>query len=289
MSDAEKYLLSEQESQKIFDNIIAPDIFNEVPTSLQPTAYLLGGQPASGKTAVTNNLFKQHGKDNIILINGDDFRNYHPKYSELVKEDAKTAAFFTDKDSGRWVEKTIEYGRKLGVNMIIEGTMRNPAVPEKTAALLHSAGYKVEAVAMAVPERESWLGVHKRFEVALAAGQPARFSVRQSHDAALFGMLDTLDQIHTKKTVDKLSIVTRNNEVLYTNSLVNGEWQNPMSARKTVLDYRLRPVSEEKQAEHLKEWDRIIQQMQQRGASAQDIERTKKYKANIQGGFKHSV
>ena len=47
-----------------------------------PHAYLLAGQPGAGKTVLSSYFAKlYHG--NIVLINGDEYRRYHPRYGEL--------------------------------------------------------------------------------------------------------------------------------------------------------------------------------------------------------------
>jgi hypothetical protein len=52
-------------------------------------------------------------------------RGFHPHYDELMQKDDTTVAFYTDRDTGRWVEKAIAEARAQRVNIVIEGTMRN--------------------------------------------------------------------------------------------------------------------------------------------------------------------
>jgi hypothetical protein len=81
-----------------------------------------------------------------------------------MERDDKTAAFYTDRDSGRWVEKSIAYAKEHRLNLIIEGTMRSPAVVADTMQGLRHAGYEIDARALAVNERLSWQGVMQRYE-----------------------------------------------------------------------------------------------------------------------------
>ena len=54
--------------------------------------------------------------------------------------------------------------------------MRRPDVFVRTGGQLRSAGYEVEARALAVPERLSWQGVHQRYEATLAVAGGRRGS-----------------------------------------------------------------------------------------------------------------
>jgi len=42
-----------------------------------------------------------------------------------MKRDDKTAAFYTDRDTGQWVEKAIDEAVRQRVSIVIEGTMRD--------------------------------------------------------------------------------------------------------------------------------------------------------------------
>ena len=47
-----------------------------------PIGFVLGGQPGAGKSNLIDKIRKEQGK-NVIVINGDDFRKYHPDYANL--------------------------------------------------------------------------------------------------------------------------------------------------------------------------------------------------------------
>jgi adenylylsulfate kinase-like enzyme len=65
--------------------------------------YWFTGQPASGKTTIVNNLLDHFGKDNTIIIDGDDIRDIfqNKDYSENGRrkniERAQDLALFLDK------------------------------------------------------------------------------------------------------------------------------------------------------------------------------------------------
>ena len=104
--DPDQYRLSEPEHQRIYEYEIRPVLFRKPVPVHEPVAVILGGQPGAGKSAsivVAVNELAKHG--GAVKILGDELRSYHPHYQNLLEKDDKTAAFYTDRDSGLWVEK----------------------------------------------------------------------------------------------------------------------------------------------------------------------------------------
>lgn len=48
-----------------------------------PKAIILGGQPGAGKSLL-HRIYKKKFNQNIAIINGDDYRKYHPNIKELI-------------------------------------------------------------------------------------------------------------------------------------------------------------------------------------------------------------
>ena len=49
-----------------------------------PTAFLLGGQPGSGKTSLRSAI-SEETQGNVVIIDNDTFKQQHPNFDELVK------------------------------------------------------------------------------------------------------------------------------------------------------------------------------------------------------------
>lgn len=47
-----------------------------------PTAFLLGGQPGSGKTSLRSAIFEET-QGNVIVIDNDTFKQQHPRYPTM--------------------------------------------------------------------------------------------------------------------------------------------------------------------------------------------------------------
>jgi len=50
-----------------------------------PIAFILGGQPASGKSGLARAILRQFPDRDFLFVNGDIYREFHPKAKELIK------------------------------------------------------------------------------------------------------------------------------------------------------------------------------------------------------------
>ncbi|MDR3235386.1 MAG: zeta toxin family protein [Prevotellaceae bacterium] len=139
--------LSIEENLQIYkkDKIFERTVTNTFPRS-RPTAIILGGQNASGKSSLGDQFLKEYKQIGcgIVRIEGDALREYHPKFHEYNLANDKLMAAYTAKDSGEWIRRLIEDTGKSRRNMLIETTLRNPNIVGETARLLHEGGYDVQ-------------------------------------------------------------------------------------------------------------------------------------------------
>jgi len=201
---------------EIYKAEIAPHLFRSAQSVERPTAVILGGQPGSGKTPMQMQAASElEGRGGLVKIIGDDLRSSLPHYKELQRADDKTAAFYTDRDSGRLVELAIAEAASRRVNVMVEGTMRSPDTVAKTLADFREAGFLTDARALAVRPEMSALGILQRYVHQKETRGYARMTTREAHNAALTGMLDTLDRIQDGRLADCLSIYRRGGEMLH--------------------------------------------------------------------------
>jgi len=270
----DQYRLSESEHQAIFERRIQPNIFANAQPSVLPVAVIFGGQPGAGKSAAVDVAIEElDARGGCVQIIGDDLRDYHPKYATLMKADDKTAAFYTDRDTGSWVEKAIAQAKEQRVNLVIEGTMRNSDVVAETMQSLREAGYQIEARALAVNPRLSEQGIMQRYEKQKESRGVGRMTTPEAHQAAYDGMLHTLDRIEKQKLADRVSIYRRGAEVIYSNELQNGHWLRPPAARAAVEAERTRPMTLQERRDYVKGFDALADMMAkpERQASGEDI------------------
>lgn len=246
----ERHRLTEAEHQSIFEQQIVPALFSRAESVDQPVAVIFGGQPGAGKSATVDaavgELADRGGAARII---GDELRTYHTAYADLMAQDDKTAAFYTDRDSGRWIEKAIQHAKDLKVNLVIEGTMRDGSKVAETMTSLREAGYQIDARALAVNERLSWQGVLQRYEEQRNDRGSGRMTAPHSHRDAYEGIPATLERIERERLADRVSLYRRGGQVIYANELDNGAWRKLPQAREFLDAERGRaPTLAERQA-----------------------------------------
>ena len=255
-----QYCLFEEQHDLIFHQEIKPTLFKKVKPSDNPVAIIFGGQPGAGKSkALTSALSQFVAENKPALIIGDELRIYHPEYEVLLVRDDKTAAFYTDQDTGRWIEKAITHAKALRCNVVIEGTMRVPEKVAETAISLRSNGYKVIASALAVNQRLSWQGVIERYEKQRAVWGYGRMTTPESHETSYNKMLETLEHIENKKLADQIILYRRGGIVIYENKLNNGHWESAPLARATVEVERERPWSLSEKRNYAQRFDQIVE------------------------------
>lgn len=246
MDDPGRHQLSADQHEYIFRTIIVPRLTSGIVAVEYPRAIIFGGQPGAGKsalqTAADRELTNFGGR---LAVIGDDLRTYHPIYTNLLGKNDKSAAFYTDRDSGQWIEKLIAYGKEQRFNLAIEGTMRVPDKVSQTMRDLREAGYYVDARTIAVDERFSILGIHQRYETMVQKRGHGRFTVPQSHDAAYKGMLSTVEHLERERLPDRMAVYRRGNVLLYENHLQSGTWSREPRARQAIEAERARPWTPE--------------------------------------------
>lgn len=247
--DPERFSLPADRLREIYLLSVGPRLFRGADRMDHPTAVILGGQPGAGKSPIeaeASHKFQRSG--GIVAIIGDDLRAFLPHYQQLQAADDRTAAFYTDRDSGRLVEMAITEASARRVNVLVEGTMRNPDVVARTLGQFRSAGYATDARALAVSPELSQLGIIQRYVAQKESRGVGRMTTEQAHQAALTGMLDTLDRIQDGRLADRLTIYRRGGEPLHRFDLTAPARGDEPRARTIVEDERARPLSPEQRA-----------------------------------------
>lgn len=198
----------------------------------------------------------------------------------MQRADDKTAAFYTDRDSGRLVEKAIAEAAQRRVNVLVEGTMRNPDTVAATLQQFRDAGFRTDARALAVSPEMSSLGVLQRYAAQKESRGIGRMTTTEAHHNALHGMLDTLDRIQDARLADKLTIYRRGGEVIHSFDLT-GQRAWASLARALVERERSRPLSPQEAQYKQREIERLTPILQKHGViPARDPQR---YADQVQG------
>lgn len=273
--DPERYSLSPERLQHIYESRIAPDLFRSAQPVERPTAVVLGGQPGAGKTPMQNLASREFAdKGGIVKIIGDDLRAHLPHYKALQRSDDKTAAFFTDRDSGRLVEKAIAEAAQRSINVLVEGTMRDPDVVQATLERFRRAGFQTDARALAVNPEMSALGILQRYAAQRESRGIGRMTTWEAHEHALKGMLRTLDRIQDQRLADTLTIYRRGGEIIHRFDFAVPSKGDEPRARELVERERTRPFTPQEADYKRREIERLTPKLREYGIMpAPNVER----------------
>lgn len=238
----DQYELDEATARRIYREDIREDLFQNAKPASSPAFVLLGGQPGAGKTASQRAIESGFaGKEGIVAIIGDDFRRFHPLNNELMARDDKTAAIYTGPDSGRWVRMAAEDARAGHYNVLMETTLRQPAVATSTMQAFKEAGYRTELRVLAVPWELSEQGIQARYELQKMDRGIGRMTPAESHRVAFENLPTSVRAVEEGKLADRILVVRRDGSPIYENHLNNGQWARSPRAAEFVAWERGRP------------------------------------------------
>lgn len=181
--------------------------------TVNPTAFILGGQPGAGKTVLQKQI--RNNNKNIIIINADSFREFHPYFDEIQYMYGNESPKYTQPFINRVTERLIDELSAEKYNLIIEGTLRTANVPISSCKMLKEKGYRVELHIMAVKSQISYESTILRYENAIAQGEIPRATAKAHHDMVADAIADNLDTIEKAGAFDSIKLFNRNGDCLY--------------------------------------------------------------------------
>ena len=179
-----------------------------------PLAVLLAGQPGAGKTELSTMLLSPMRGD-AAVINGDDYRRYHPNYRKLYAAYGSDSVSMTSAFSSAVTEGLIRQLSNAGRNLVIEGTGRTVEVPRFTAELLTGKGYRVEIAVIAARPEVSLASTLLRFYQMNEGGTIPRSTALEAHDGIVRALPGNLDALRTLPCISRVSIWDRELTLLY--------------------------------------------------------------------------
>lgn len=126
-----------------------------------PKAYMIGGQPGAGKSTSTEALIKEFN-NNILKIDMDNYREFHPNYEQINHVYGKEASLYTNKFAAEVRDAIMKRALDNKYNVIIDGTMKSHALAEKQINQLEKAGYNIETRIYTCSKKTSWSDVNER-------------------------------------------------------------------------------------------------------------------------------
>ncbi|WP_335943304.1 zeta toxin family protein [Fusobacterium polymorphum] len=263
---------TDEEFQKAFQQILK---FYKSRYSSQenPKAFLLGGQPGAGKSALENMI---NIENKYVSISGDDYRKFHPLYDKLNKIYGKDASKYTQKWSGEMVEYLLKEARKEKWNVILEGTLRKAELPIREAKDFKENGYSVELYVVAVKPEKSYLATLQRYEEMIVRCRIPRMTPKEHHDLVVNNIGNNLEIIYNSKAFDNIKLFDRENNLLYNYR------KNLDISPKNILEKEFYREWKIEEIKNFKEkWENLIKMVENREALFEEISELKNEKEKI--------
>ena len=214
------------------------DLLSDLTPQEKPLAFILGGQPASGKSKLAKEFIGKFSNDNILFVNGDIYREFHPNRQELINNPllySKETQIFSNVFTENLIREAIENK----YNIMVEGTMRNPQVPYNTAKMFKENGYEVEILAISAPSVFTELGLYNRYQEEINFQGWGRLAEIESHNSAVTGILSSLDLLYNEKAADKIHLYSYQAEKhIVSFSLQNNKWDIDDLPSNYIIDAR---------------------------------------------------
>lgn len=203
-----KYKLSEVEHEHYYEIIKRIYTSGKIPVK-NPTAVIIGGQTGAGKSGLIGYSTKIFTDGNVIIINSDEIKPFHPKSEEIARLYPKLYTKITDQESNTWTSQLFEELRREGYNIIFEGTMKNNRIADESITELQELGYTVVVRGLAVCDLESRMSILERYEGQVAKKGWGRLVVTEHHNQTYYGMPNTINYIEETGKYDILEVFAR--------------------------------------------------------------------------------
>ena len=169
---------------------------------------ITGGTPGAGKSVFVE-LAKTRLNNNLLVIDGDQFRRYHPNFLKLQKLVGADIAFVTGPFYGKMVRNILTKAMEHKYNVIIESTFKSVDSPLDYLKALKAAGYTTTVNIIAVDKEIAWQSTIERKEKMIAAGEPSRSVDRSYFDQTAANLAENAEKVYKTGLVDKLEVRNR--------------------------------------------------------------------------------
>lgn len=197
--------------------------------SRQRCAYVLGGQPGAEKS---NYFLNNPEVQDYIILNGDDYRKFHPRYDVIARDNMQNMPGQTQSFCNKVIESLIDELSQSGYNMIIEGTLRNPDIPVRTCVELKCRKYHVNLVIVACDAEMAWKATLERAAKMAEHKEYPRFVPIDLYNNIVSDIVDNLEEICKRNCFDSISVIDRDGVSLYPNE----KNLSPTDALKSALN-----------------------------------------------------
>lgn len=203
-----EYKLSDEEHDRIQQEIIRLSLYGKNPVE-HPKAIINIAPPASGKSGLNIYGENQFIDRNVVIINSDELKPFHPKIDEIAKLYPQYYTKVTDQESNTWTSTLFDTVLSQGYNVIFEGTGRNARILDTIREKMK--GHEVTVRGMAVNELNCLLSILDRYVAQVKTKGWGRLVTMDHFYETYEAMPSTIDQIEKSGVVDRVEVFKRGN------------------------------------------------------------------------------
>lgn len=200
-------VISPKDMDQFFANIVWPSIITGKTGGLsKPMAYIIAGQPGSGKTRMSSIIINKYQGD-IIQSMSDNFRGFHPHFQDMIRQYGCYIPAFTTEQGQYYSDLAKRRAIKERYHLLQEGSFENIDRSLSLIERLKENGYQVTVILRACPKKESWTAIKQTFEQQhLKAPGLSRQITKEFHDKACLHFLSATEQLVQQHMADRLII-----------------------------------------------------------------------------------
>ena len=233
----EEYKLTEEEHSNISQNI-SEIFFKGKTTSKIPTAIFTIGPPGSGKTGL-NGLAQKELNGNLVIVNNDELRSFHPKAEEIAKKYPKEYIKITNEESKYWTDELVDKTIEEGYNILYEGTGRKIEIFKRMIEKMLQHGYRIIIKAMAVNELNCMMSIVERYAGQVQHKGWGRIvstkTFYKSYDAE---MMETIDTLEKEGEISEVEVYIRSNEPTNPSKIYSTSLKQYKDAKTAIIEGR---------------------------------------------------
>lgn len=251
-----EYDLGDAQLRAIFERHIAR-LMTAGGSRTESAVIMVAAQPGAGKTRAIYDA--RAGHPGAFPVVGDDFRPFHPAYTQLMRDDPLHMPDATAQAAGRWVEMSLDRLKEQRSSLIIETTMRHPDATERTLNGFKRAGYRAEAIIVATPPELSLMGTLTRYVDQASRQGEGRWVDPKAHDEAMAQMPRTLAGQMAKGNIDHVTVTNRAGDTLYDSDITARNRSEAIAAARNAISQGQRFDS--LTPDQRQQWDHDVQRV----------------------------
>lgn len=237
-----RYKLSNEEHVKI-EKYIKQIILSQKSPVKRPKAIFTVAPPGSGKTGLNGYCVKQFDNDNLVVVNNDELKPFHPKADEIAKLYPKYYTKVTNEASKFWTDSLLYEALEKKYNVLYEGTGRRIDLFEKMISKMD--GYEIIIRAMAVSDINCLISILERYEYQVKEkGWGRLISVDTFYKAYNDEMLNTIDTLEKSGKINTVEVYSRGNTPSQPIKIYSSDTREFPSAKYAVINGRLQDTKQ---------------------------------------------